>query len=71
MSDEQGGLAPMGGGGGLVGPTAAGPTGGEVLGLLTLAVHAQVPVEHLHQMIYAYPIFHRGVEDALRRIDSV
>jgi pyruvate/2-oxoglutarate dehydrogenase complex dihydrolipoamide dehydrogenase (E3) component len=52
----------------LVGATAAGPNGGEVLGLLTLAVHAQVPVEQLRQMIYAYPTFHRGVEDALRAL---
>jgi pyruvate/2-oxoglutarate dehydrogenase complex dihydrolipoamide dehydrogenase (E3) component len=50
----------------LVGATSAGPVGGEVLGLLTLAVHAEVPVEHLRRMIYAYPTFHRGVEDALR-----
>lgn len=38
---------------------------GEVLGLLTLAVHAQVPVGTLRSMIYAYPTFHKGVEDAL------
>ncbi|MGQ0618284.1 MAG: dihydrolipoyl dehydrogenase family protein [Acidimicrobiia bacterium] len=50
----------------LVGATAAGPNGGEVLGLLTLAVHAEIPVERLRQMIYAYPTFHRGIEDALR-----
>jgi pyruvate/2-oxoglutarate dehydrogenase complex dihydrolipoamide dehydrogenase (E3) component len=50
----------------LVGATSAGPAGGEVLGLLTLAVHAQTPVEVLASMIYAYPTFHRGVEDALR-----
>ncbi len=50
----------------LVGATAAGPAGGEVLGLLTLAVHAEVPIEKLRQMIYAYPTFHCGVEDALR-----
>lgn len=49
----------------LVGATAAGPNGGEVLGLLTLAVHAEIPVDRLQQMIYAYPTFHRGVEDAL------
>ena len=53
----------------LVGATATGPNGGEVLGLLTLAVHAEVPVERLRQMIYAYPTFHRGVEDALRDLD--
>jgi pyruvate/2-oxoglutarate dehydrogenase complex dihydrolipoamide dehydrogenase (E3) component len=52
----------------LVGATAAGPAGGEVLGLLTLAIHAQVPITRLRQMIYAYPTFHRGVEDALREL---
>ena len=50
----------------LVGATSMGPAGGEVLGLLTLAVHAQVPLATLRTMIYAYPTFHRGVEDALR-----
>lgn len=49
----------------LVGGTAAGPAGGEVLGLLTLAIHAEVPVDQLRQMIYAYPTFHRTIEDAL------
>ncbi|HEV2071427.1 MAG TPA: NAD(P)/FAD-dependent oxidoreductase [Acidimicrobiales bacterium] len=53
----------------LVGATAMGPAGGEVIGLLTLAVHAEVPVEHLRRMIYTYPTFHRGVEDALRGLD--
>ena len=50
----------------LVGATAMGPTGGEVLGALTVAVHAQVPLDTLRSMIYAYPTFHRGIEDALR-----
>lgn len=50
----------------LVGATAVGPNGGEVLGLLTLAVHAEVPIATLRTMIYAYPTFHRGIEDALR-----
>ncbi|MGH9112035.1 MAG: FAD-dependent oxidoreductase, partial [Acidimicrobiales bacterium] len=54
----------------LVGATAMGPTGGEILGLLTLAVHAEVPTDRLRQMIYAYPTFHRGVEDALRDLAS-
>jgi pyruvate/2-oxoglutarate dehydrogenase complex dihydrolipoamide dehydrogenase (E3) component len=54
----------------LVGATSAGPTGGEVLGLLTLAVHAAVPVQQLREMIYAYPTFHRAVEDALRDLVS-
>lgn len=50
----------------LVGATAVGPTGGEVLGALAVAVHAQVPVATLRSMIYAYPTFHRGIEDAPR-----
>jgi pyruvate/2-oxoglutarate dehydrogenase complex dihydrolipoamide dehydrogenase (E3) component len=49
----------------LVGATSAGPWGGEVLSMLTLAVHARVPVSTLRTMIYAYPTFHRGVQDAL------
>ncbi|HEX5740852.1 MAG TPA: NAD(P)/FAD-dependent oxidoreductase [Pilimelia sp.] len=50
----------------LVGATCVGPSGGEVLGMLTLAVHARVPVANLQHMIYAYPTFHRAVQDALR-----
>ncbi len=53
----------------LVGATVAGPNGGEVLGLLSLAVHAQVPVARLRTMIYAYPTFHRGIEDAVGQLD--
>jgi len=54
----------------LVGATSVGPTGGEVLGMLTLAVHAQTPIGVLRSMIYAYPTFHRAVEDALRHLPS-
>ena len=39
-----------------------------MLGALAVAVHAEVPTEHLRQMIYAYPTFHRGIEDALREL---
>ena len=49
----------------LAGATSAGPDGGEVLSALTLAVHARVPVDRLREMIYAYPTFHRAIEDAL------
>lgn len=49
----------------LVGATSMGPAGGEVLGMLALAVHAEVPTAQLRRMIYAYPTFHRAVEDAL------
>jgi pyruvate/2-oxoglutarate dehydrogenase complex dihydrolipoamide dehydrogenase (E3) component len=49
----------------LVGATSAGPAGGEVLGALVLAVHAEIPTGTLRTMIYAYPTFHRAIEDAL------
>jgi pyruvate/2-oxoglutarate dehydrogenase complex dihydrolipoamide dehydrogenase (E3) component len=49
----------------LVGATCVGPAGGEVLYGLGVAVHAEVPVERLRNMIYAYPTFHRAVEAAL------
>ncbi|GAA1738938.1 NAD(P)/FAD-dependent oxidoreductase [Isoptericola hypogeus] len=49
----------------LVGATAAGPAGGEILAVLTLAVQARVPVTELQHMIYAYPTFHRAIETAL------
>jgi pyruvate/2-oxoglutarate dehydrogenase complex dihydrolipoamide dehydrogenase (E3) component len=49
----------------LVGATSAGPTGGEVLSALVVAVHAEVPTERLRQMIYAYPTFHRAIESAV------
>jgi pyruvate/2-oxoglutarate dehydrogenase complex dihydrolipoamide dehydrogenase (E3) component len=52
----------------LVGATSAGPAGGEVLGLLALAVHAAVPVRTMLAMPYAYPTFHRGIETALRSL---
>jgi len=52
----------------LVGATAAGPAGGEMLSLLALAVHARIPVGNLRGMIYAYPTFHRAIDAALHAI---
>lgn len=49
----------------LVGATAMGPSGGEILGFLAVAVHAEVPTESLRSMIFAYPTFHRAIETAL------
>ncbi len=49
----------------LVGATSAGPVGGEVMSALAVAVHGEVPVDRLRHMIYAYPTFHRAIEDAL------
>jgi pyruvate/2-oxoglutarate dehydrogenase complex dihydrolipoamide dehydrogenase (E3) component len=50
----------------LIGATSAGPVGGEVLAPLALAVHAEVPIDRLRTMIYAYPTFYRAISDALR-----
>jgi pyruvate/2-oxoglutarate dehydrogenase complex dihydrolipoamide dehydrogenase (E3) component len=52
----------------LIGALSMGPAGGEVLGLLTLAIHAEVPTAELRSMIYAYPTFHRAVEAALTEL---
>ncbi len=49
----------------LIGATSVGPMGGEVLSMLTLAVHARMTVDTLAEMIYAYPTFHRVVLQAL------
>jgi pyruvate/2-oxoglutarate dehydrogenase complex dihydrolipoamide dehydrogenase (E3) component len=50
----------------LVGATTAGPSGGEMLGAMSVAVHAEVPVRTLLSTIWAYPTFHRGFGDALK-----
>jgi pyruvate/2-oxoglutarate dehydrogenase complex dihydrolipoamide dehydrogenase (E3) component len=49
----------------LVGGTVVAPYGGEVLSMLSTAVHAEVPTDTLRSMIYAYPTFHRAVEAAV------
>ena len=49
----------------LIGATSAGPTGGEVLGALSVAVQAGIPVTELRRMIWAYPTMHRGIEYVL------
>lgn len=54
----------------LVGATSVGPSGGEVLSMLVTAVHAQIPTSTLRSMIYAYPTFHRAVEDALSKLEQ-
>jgi len=54
----------------LIGATSAGPWGGEVLSMLVLAVHADVPTRTLRRMIFAYPTFHRAIEVALKDLDG-
>ena len=57
------------GAGHLVGATAAGPYGGEILGALAVAVHARVPLEVLREQIWAYPTFHRAIGTALAELE--
>jgi pyruvate/2-oxoglutarate dehydrogenase complex dihydrolipoamide dehydrogenase (E3) component len=52
----------------LIGATSAGPSGGEVLGALSVAIHAEVPVATLRSTIWAYPTFHRAIGDAVRAL---
>ena len=49
----------------VVGATAVGPNGGEVLGLLSLAVHEKTPVSNLRSMIYPFPTFHGAIGEAI------
>jgi pyruvate/2-oxoglutarate dehydrogenase complex dihydrolipoamide dehydrogenase (E3) component len=54
----------------LVGATTIGPSGGEMLSSLVVAVHGEVPTSALRSMIYAYPTFHRAIESALADLDA-
>ncbi len=49
----------------LLGATAVGPRGGEMIGLLSLAVHARVPLAELRNMIYAFPTFYGAIGEAV------
>lgn len=60
VADAKGGI--------LVGASTMGPAAGEVLGLLVLAVKERVPITSLRELIYPYPTFVRGVEDALSQL---
>jgi pyruvate/2-oxoglutarate dehydrogenase complex dihydrolipoamide dehydrogenase (E3) component len=50
----------------LVGATVVGPAGGEVMSLLALAVHAEVPLATLLHLHFAYPTYHRAIEAVLK-----
>ena len=54
----------------LVGGTTVGPSGGEMIGLVATAVHAAVPVAKLRTMHYAYPTFHRAIENAVNGLET-
>ncbi len=54
----------------LVGASVMGPAAGEVIGLLVLAVKERIPVSALRDLIYPYPTFVRGIEDALSQLEA-
>lgn len=49
----------------LIGATVAGEQAGNMLGLLNLAVHAQVPLEKLQTMMYGFPALYSAIGEAL------
>ena len=53
----------------LVGATVVAPYGGEIVAVLTLAVHAKVPITTLASMHYVFPTLHRAVLEAVRAIE--
>ncbi len=52
----------------LVGACVVGPSGGEILSALVVALHGEVPTAKLASMIYAYPTLHRAIEDAVKAL---
>ncbi|MBA3689844.1 MAG: NAD(P)/FAD-dependent oxidoreductase [Actinobacteria bacterium] len=54
----------------LVGASTMGPAAGELLGILLLAVQAQIPVSGLRDLIYPYPTFLRGIEPAIQQVSE-
>jgi pyruvate/2-oxoglutarate dehydrogenase complex dihydrolipoamide dehydrogenase (E3) component len=54
----------------LVGATAMGPRGGDILGIFELAIRHKILTDDLRQLIYAYPTFYRGVGEAVRNLDG-
>jgi pyruvate/2-oxoglutarate dehydrogenase complex dihydrolipoamide dehydrogenase (E3) component len=50
----------------LVGGVVVAPAGGEIVSMLELAVHAEVPVSTLLHQHFAYPTYHRAYETVLK-----
>ncbi|HET6666546.1 MAG TPA: NAD(P)/FAD-dependent oxidoreductase [Intrasporangium sp.] len=50
----------------LVGGTSVGPAGGEVLSMISTAIHARVPVTTFLDLHFAYPAYYRAIETALK-----
>ncbi len=54
----------------LVGGVVVGPAGGEIMSMLELAVHAEVPIATLLHQHFAYPTYHRAYETVLKDLAS-
>ena len=54
----------------LVGATVVGSAGGEIMSVLALAVHAEVPIPTLLHMHFAYPTYHRAIETVLKDLSA-
>ncbi|MGH2757560.1 MAG: dihydrolipoyl dehydrogenase family protein [Actinomycetota bacterium] len=54
----------------LVGGSVMGPAAGEIVGFLGLAIKERIPIRNLRNLVYPYPTFVRGVEDALRQLEN-
>ena len=52
----------------LVGATVVAPAGGEIMSVLALAVHAEVPIATFLHMHFAYPTYHRAIETVLKEL---
>jgi pyruvate/2-oxoglutarate dehydrogenase complex dihydrolipoamide dehydrogenase (E3) component len=50
----------------LVGGVVVAPAGGEIMSMLEVAVHAEVPISTLLHMHFAYPTYHRALETVLK-----
>ncbi|HEY3528375.1 MAG TPA: NAD(P)/FAD-dependent oxidoreductase [Nocardioides sp.] len=50
----------------LLGGVVVAPAGGEIMSLLELAVHAEVPISTLLRLHFAYPTYHRAYEGVLK-----
>jgi pyruvate/2-oxoglutarate dehydrogenase complex dihydrolipoamide dehydrogenase (E3) component len=53
----------------VVGGCVVGETGGEILSMLEVAVHAELPIETLRSMHFAYPTYHRALEHAFGALE--
>lgn len=52
----------------LVGGVVVGVNGGEIMSMLELAVHAEVPIATLLHQHFAYPTYHRAYETVLKEL---